>query len=129
MTTNSSPLNLALRDHAVDLDSGFSTGTTTLATHLDHTSLGSDTLIGAALLHVWWGPAGDHLHAALIAVSAADYELAFCVEHDAICRCPDFGQCDTCDGIREDALSDALGGLRALLGDAVCADLTAAMTA
>ena len=128
MTTNSSPLNLALRDHAVDLDST-PTRTSTLATHLDRTTLDSDRLIDAALLHVWWGPAGDHLHAALIAVSAADSELAFCVEHDAICRCPDFGQCDTCDGIREDALSDALGGLRALLGDAVCADLTAAVTA
>ena len=128
MTTISSPLNLALRDHAVDLDST-PTRTDTLATHLDRTTLDSDRLIDAALLHVWWGPAGDHLHAALTAVSAADYELAFCVEHDAICRCPDFGQCDTCDGIREDALSDALGGLRALLGDAVCADLTAAVTA
>ena len=69
------------------------------------------------------------LHGSFHPVGSTDSELAFCVEHDAICRCPDFGQCDTCDGIREDALSDALGGLRALLGDAVCADLTAAVTA
>ena len=128
MTTVSSPLNLALRDHAIDLD-GTDTLTKTLAEHLTRAAFDSDKLIDAALLHVWWGPAGDHLHAALTAVSDADYELAFCVEHDAICRCPDFGQCDTCDGIREDALVDALDGLRAMLGDVVCADLTAAVTA
>ena len=128
MTTNSSPLNLALRDHAVVMDE-VAINTETLSSQLSRATVEADGLISAALLHVWWGPAGDHLHAAIVAVSAADYELAFCVEHDAVCRCPDFGQCDTCDGIREDALSDALGGLRALLGDAVCADLTAAVTA
>ena len=123
-------LDASLRNHASDLDGeGQLMTTTRLNAHLMCAAFGGDTLIAAALLHAWWGPAGDHLPVALAAVNSADYDLDQRAEHDGLCRHADFGQCDTCDDIRTDALTDALNGLRALLGDTVCADLTAAVTA
>ena len=123
-------LDASLRNHASDLDvEGQLMTTATLATHLVRTVFDSDRLIAAALLHAWWGPAGDNLHFALAAINDADYDLDQRAEHDGLCRHADAGQCDTCDDILTDILTDALNGLRALLGDTVCADLTAAVTA
>ena len=121
-------LNLALREHAAGLD-GQPINTATLAAHLVQASFDSDRLIAAALLHAWWGPAADHLPAALAAVNSTDYDLDRRAEHDGVCRLADFAYCDACDDIRIGALTDALNGLRAILGDTVCTDLTAAVTA
>ena len=119
MTTRNR-LDEILCGHASDLD-GQPINVGTLTSHLYRAS---DRIIAAALLHAWWGPAGDQLGPRLAQLNDATGDLYTGVEHDPPCHLHDQGQCDTCDGITYDALTDALDALRALLGDAVCTDLT-----
>ena len=124
MTTRSK-LDEALCGHASDLD-GQPINATTLTTHLLRASFDTDRVIAAALLHAWWGPAGDQLYPRLAQLNDACDDVTH--DHDPPCRLYDWGQCDTCDDITYDAVTDALDALRALLGDAVCTDLTTAVT-
>ena len=131
MTTRSK-LDEALCGHASDLD-GQPISAATLTAHLLRASFDSDKVIAAALLHAWWGPAGDQLRPRLAQLNDACWDSTYSnqngADHDPPCRLYDQGQCDTCDGITYDAVTDALDALRALLGDAVCTDLTTAVTA
>ena len=121
-----SKLDEALCGHASDLD-GQPINATTLTAHLLRASFDTDRVIAAALLHAWWGPASDQLSPRLTQLNDACDDLTH--DHDPPCHLYDQGQCDTCDGITYDALTDALDALRALLGDAACTDLTTAVTA
>ena len=127
MTTRGK-LDEALCGHAVDLD-GQPINVDTLTAHLRRASFDTDRVIAAALLHAWWGPAGDQLYPRLAQLNDACDDLEHGADHTPPCHLYDQGQCDTCDGITYDAVTDALDALRALLGDAVCTDLTAAVTA
>ena len=123
-----SKLDEALCGHASDLD-GQPINATTLTAHLLRASFDSNRVIAAALLHAWWGPAGDQLYPRLAQLNdACDDHTEHGADHDPPCHLYDQGQCDTCDDITYDALTDALDALRALLGDAVCTDLTTAVT-
>ena len=128
MTTTRSKLDEALCGHASDLD-GQPPNVTTFTDHLLRALFDQDKVIAAALLHAWWGPASDQLSPRLAQLIDACDDLERGADHDPPCHLYDQGQCDTCDGITYDAVTDALDALRALLGDAVCTDLTTAVTA
>ena len=55
-----SKLDDMLCGHASDLD-GQPINVGTLTAHLIRASFDSDRMTAAALLHAWWGPAGDQL--------------------------------------------------------------------
>ena len=130
MSTTRSKLDEALCGHASGLD-GQPINATTLTAHLLRASFDTNKVIAAALLHAWWGPAGDQLSPRLAQLNDACDVLGYerGADHTPPCHLYDQGQCDTCDGITYDALTDALDALRALLGDAACTDLTTAVTA
>ena len=118
-----SKLDDMLCGHASDLD-GQPINVGTLTAHLVRASFDSDRMIAAALLHAWWGTAGDQLSPRLAQLNdACDDDREHGVDHDPPCSLYNVGQCDTCDDITYDAVTDALDALRALLGDTVCTDL------
>ena len=117
-----SKLDYMLCGHASDLD-GQPINVGTLTAHLVRASFDSDRMTAAALLHAWWGPAGDQLSPRLAQINDATGDMYTGVDHDPPCHLYDQGQCDTCDDITYDAVTDALDALRALLGDTVCTDL------
>ena len=127
-TTTRGKLDEALCGHASDLD-GQPINVDTLTAHLLRAPFDLDKVIAAALLHAWWGPAGDQLSPRLAQLNDAVDDLEHGADHTPPCHLYDQGQCDACDGITYDAVTDALDALRALLGDAVCTDLTTAVTA
>ena len=120
-------LDLALRVHAAELD-GSADLHAALTEHLAE-QVDAHRLIAAALLHTSWAGHSDTLAEALTDVADADHRLGSKTGHDGRCGIGDYGQCDRCDDLRKDALDNALGYLRSLLGDSVCDDLAAAVTA
>lgn len=129
LTTRTQRVDEALIDAAHDIGGSAGDLRDVVLDHLDSRTGRLGKTVAAALYGATLTTGSDTLRRVLAEVEDADYALSENVDRsheDLPCLRGDDDHCPVCRQISTDQLADALRDLRALLGDAVCDDLTSA---